>query len=55
MPNTYTPHYSLAKPSAGDVNWDDELNSNFDKIDNTLYTIQNNLNKNEEIMDWQPR
>ncbi len=43
MPNTYTPHYNLAKPESGTVNWDDEINGNFDIIDTALHTLQTTL------------
>lgn len=33
MANTYTTNLNLAKPEAGDVDWDDELNGNFDILD----------------------
>lgn len=33
MANTYTTNLSLAKPALGDLNWDDEINSNFDILD----------------------
>ena len=36
MANTYTPKYNLAKPAKGDIDWDDELNGNFDTIDSVL-------------------
>ena len=36
MANTYTPNYNLAKPAKGDIDWDDELNGNFDTIDSAL-------------------
>ena len=39
MPNTYTPNYNLAKPSQGDVQWDDEINGNFDIIDQVLHQV----------------
>lgn len=37
MANTYTPNYNLAKPAKGDLNWDDDLNGNFDILDTALY------------------
>lgn len=37
MANTYTTILQLAKPTAGDVNWDDEVNGNSDKIDELLW------------------
>jgi len=39
VPNTYTPNYNLAKPSQGDVLWDDEINGNFDIIDQALHQV----------------
>jgi hypothetical protein len=39
VPNTYTPNYNLAKPSQGDVQWDDEINGNFDIIDQVLHQV----------------
>jgi YD repeat-containing protein len=43
VPNTYTPNYHLAKPSQGDVNWDDEINGNFDIIDQVLTQVTTSL------------
>ena len=45
MPNTYTPNYHLAKPSQGDVNWDDEINGNFDIIDQVLTQVTTSLGR----------
>ncbi|MCS7243014.1 hypothetical protein [Candidatus Caldatribacterium sp.] len=36
----YTPHYSLAKPTTGEINWDDEINHNFDIIDEVLHQLE---------------
>ena len=33
MATTYTPNLNLAKPAAGDLNWDDEINGNADALD----------------------
>ena len=36
MSNTFTNNLQLAKPDRGDVDWDDEINGNFDSIDTIL-------------------
>lgn len=43
MPYTYTPNYNLAKPSAFTLDWDDEVNTNFDIIDEILKDLENDL------------
>jgi YD repeat-containing protein len=45
MPNTYTPNYNLAKPAAGDINWDDEINGNFDILDSTIKLLETLLSQ----------
>jgi len=40
MPNTYTTNYNLAKPAQGDVNWDDEINGNFDILDAIIADLE---------------
>ena len=45
MPNTYTPNYNLAKPASGDVNWDDEINGNFDILDSTIKLLETILSQ----------
>lgn len=47
MANTYTPVYALAKPARNDIDWDDELNGNFDLIDAALHGIQTALDTHE--------
>jgi len=36
MATTYTTNYSLAKPAEGDLDWDAEVNGNFDTIDGQM-------------------
>ncbi len=43
MPNTYTLYYNLAKPAKFDLDWEDELNSNFDNIDQLIKNVNNAL------------
>jgi len=40
MATVYTPNYNLAKPDRGVTNWDDEINGNFDIIDEVLYELE---------------
>lgn len=44
MPNTYTLYYNLAKPAKFDLDWEDELNGNFDNIDSLIKNVNNELN-----------
>src|SRR3989304_5965331 len=37
MANSYTSILQLAKPAAGDVDWDDEVNGNSNKLDTLLW------------------
>lgn len=43
MPVTYTPNLNLIKPDKGFINWDDEVNSNFDTLDTSITTNSNNI------------
>jgi YD repeat-containing protein len=40
MAITYTPNYQLAKPDRGTLEWDDEINGNFDILDITIKGLE---------------
>jgi hypothetical protein len=40
---SYTPHYNLAMPAAGDVGWATSLNTNAEEIDEQLWINQNSI------------
>jgi len=41
--SSFTTHYDLEKPAAGDVGWADALNSNADEIDSQMYINQESI------------
>lgn len=40
MAITYTPNYNLAKPDRGTIEWDDEINGNFDALDQIIKDLE---------------
>jgi len=51
---TYTKHYSLTKPATSPAakNWGEQVNSNFDTIDSTIYNISTGyFNKSSDDSD----
>ena len=47
MPNTYTVYYNLAKPAKFDLDWEDEVNGNFDQIDSLIKAVNNALDNHK--------